>query len=124
MSLEDVGKFIEDILDEDVSLGTMNKSVKKGIGVYRRRSGVGFRGVVGSLPSGYDIFGITLLLRLGADAVVADKRAWEIYNKLVGEQTRVLLPLYNAPVWIGVDGTFIYEYVIDLDLLYNYDLVC
>ncbi|MCL2752586.1 MAG: hypothetical protein FWE44_00375 [Defluviitaleaceae bacterium] len=125
--------------DVDVSIHTISRNREYAVGLFLRRGGAVRREAIGGAHNlSHGVLQVSLLLRLGRDAGLAEGWANDIYGVIAsmgaggrmpplqvfagaGEQTSVqcVRMVYDAPVWLGADARGVFEYVIDVDFYYD-----
>lgn len=111
---------------ENYSIGRIDNSKDKSLGVYSRRSVNGFVESIGR-KSSYNIKAISILLHWNKNAKETEAAAMDLWDKLTAvtdltiEEHNVNYIYMNVsePVSVGADDKGVYEYVIEIDLYYT-----
>lgn len=131
LMLKQVADWIKEIdteLPDCIAVGTIDGNKEKYIGVYNDPNASGKQRVClgGIAQTTYREKRVTLLVHWTNSAVQAEKKAAELYEKLcgrsgfqIGEVKIVYLDPGAAPVSVGRDVRGIYEYVINMKIIYE-----
>lgn len=106
------------------SIGSIDYNQEKTIALYANRRNLDNISRFRKLQS-YDILPITILLRWTKNYTKAETKANEIYELLncssffIDDYKCSIECLYNNPIDLGVDENNVYEFSIELNLLYR-----
>lgn len=104
--------------------GALRTTEGRAIAIYNGKSFVNPVAIGGLENSSYRGKGIRILISWNKDIVESETKAQEVYDSLLGQAgvikgKRVIK--FNMrdpePIFLGIDGSGIYEYVIDLEII-------
>ena len=104
----------------EISAHSLGRNRERGFGLFPRGRGFKKTGAVGGFM-GFEVLRLTALLRWGRDGGVAEVKAREIYDLLADckLQGGFVMAVHDGPVWLGMDGRGVFEYVVDFDVYYD-----
>lgn len=106
-------------------IGKIDATKEKAICIYGRASAGTKIAVGGLVNTSSATKGISILVQWSKNCDTAEQKAQEIYNVFHGTQTVIdgtecFFQMKNdEPIFIGTNEKDIYEYVIDLDIIYK-----
>ncbi len=107
-----------------ISIGKIDRDTDKAICFYPSQSGESRISTVGGKNNcSYRKRKVTVLLRYGTNAAIADKTAQAVYDFFnenegeTGSRRFFIVMRYSEPVSLGADNDGIYEYTYDLDIV-------
>lgn len=119
MTLKQIKDYFKQtfLWDEVISIGKIDKDREKAICFYNSRIQSSKTGNVGGKKNkSYEMKPITLLLRYGTNADIAEIKAKEIYDFfderefILNEKRVFVVSRYNSAIDLGTDENGIYEY--------------
>ena len=112
--------------NESISVGKIDKGQSKAICFYHSNRILPAQSTVGGISNqSYRIMPISVLIRYGKDAQISAEIADEIYNWWnqktfeIDDKRLFVIQVYNAPVALGTDEYGVYEYTIELNVIYE-----
>lgn len=131
LALKDVRKYIAGLgiaADKSVYIGKLDSKQLKSIGVYNLKPKEGEHISLGGLKlTSYDIKPVSLLVHWNKSFPDTEEAAFSLYEKLQDSRGFKILDTYvnfikmrqAMPVDIGTDDGGIYEFVIEIDIVYK-----
>ena len=111
----------------DLSAGGLRDNKEKTIVIYNGNAFINSTAIGGVENSSYKGKGIRILVHWSKNITESELKAQEVYNSLRGltnvqiAGTRVIQFIMRdpEPVYLGVDDSSVYEYVIDLEIIHE-----
>ena len=131
MTLKDFKNWLKTVVDSPQwYIGKIEGSKEQCIGLYNLQ-GPPPNLAIGGLPNtGYASKGISILVHWSTNPDNAEQKAIEVYNKLLGQTAiiggnRIIQfeMKYSEPISVGTDTNNIYEYVIEIIIYYEREVL-
>ena len=123
-------KIVREILEEvgalsgiDVGLHGISRNTERACAIFPRARAGARESVVGGRGNiGFDLARVTMLLRWGRDGDMALEMAQSVYDEVAEKRFNYagrdgfFSGVNSGPVWLGMDGRGVFEYVLDFDV--------
>lgn len=128
MTISDFKDWLKDKIDCPTWFtGGLRASDEQAIVIYSGRAYINPMAIGGLRNSSYKGKGIRILVHWNKNVNESELKAWEVYNtihgltnvEIAGKRVIKFNMRDSEPIYLGVDESGIYEYVIDLEIIHE-----